>query len=161
MLDIYTVSFFGHREVDNLFHIEDQLSELIRELLGSKEYVEFLVGRNGEFDQAASSAIKRIKRSFRDDNCCHTLVLPYATAELRENEDSFYDYYDDITICDSAQTAHFKAAIQVRNREMVDRSDLIVFYVKRKSGGAYQTFQYAVKQDKKIINFADESLFDF
>lgn len=77
MLDIYTVSFFGHREVDNLRYVEDQLFELIRDLLGSKEYVEFLVGRNGEFDQTVSSAIKRVKRSYRNDNCCHTLVLPY------------------------------------------------------------------------------------
>ena len=154
--NIYTVSFFGHREVDHLFHVEEQLYELIRELLGSKEYVEFLVGRNGEFDQAVSSSIKRVKRDYRDDNCCHTLVLPYITAELRENEDSFYDYYDDITICDSAQTSHFKAAIQVRNREMEDRSDLVVFYVQRESGGAYQTYQYALKQQKKIINLAEE-----
>ena len=143
--NIYTVSFFGHREVDHLFHVEEQLYKLIRELLGSKEYVEFLVGRNGEFDQAVSSSIKRVKRDYRDDNCCHTLVLPYITAELRENEDSFYDYYDDITICDNAQTSHFKAAIQIRNREMVDRSDLVVFYVQRKTGGAYQTYQYALK----------------
>ena len=155
-MNIYTVSFFGHREVDNLFHIEDQLSELIRDLLGSKEYVEFLVGRNGEFDQAVSSTIKRVKRSYRDDNCCHTLVLPYATAEYRENEESFLNYYDDITFFESAHKAHFKAAIQIRNREMVDRSDLIVFYVKRKSGGAYQTYQYAEKQGKSVINLAND-----
>lgn len=155
MLDIYTVSFFGHREVDNLFQIEDKLSELIRDLLDSKEYVEFLVGRNGEFDQAVSSTIKRLKRNYRDDNCHHTLVLPYATAEYRENEESFHEYYDDVEIYYSANKAHFKAAFQIRNREMVDRSDLVVFYVERKKGGAYQTLQYAVKQNKKIINLAE------
>lgn len=82
-------------------------------------------------------------------------MVLFLTAEYRENEDSFRDYYDNITIYDSAHTAYFKAAIQIRNREMVDRSDWVVFYVKRKSGGAYRTYQYAGKQEKKIVNLAE------
>ena len=41
---------------------------------------------------------------------------------------------------------------------MVDRSDLVVFYVDHQKGGAYQTYQYAVKQEKRIINIAEELL---
>ena len=48
--------------------------------------------------------------------------------------------------------------MQIRNREMVDRSDLVIFCVERSSGGAYQTMKYAVKQEKNIINLcADET----
>lgn len=43
MLDIFTVSLFGHREVDNLLRIEEQLEKLITELLSTKEYVEFSI----------------------------------------------------------------------------------------------------------------------
>lgn len=51
MLDTFTVSFFGHRYIDNYFTVEKKLEELIRGLLESKNYVEFLVDRDGEFDQ--------------------------------------------------------------------------------------------------------------
>ena len=38
---------------------------------------------------------------------------------------------------------------------LVDRSDLIVCCIQRKSGGAYKTMQYAEKRGKCIINLAD------
>lgn len=49
-MDIYRVSFIGHREVDDFFFVEDQIDSVVRELISTKEYVEFYVGRNGEFD---------------------------------------------------------------------------------------------------------------
>ena len=46
MLDIYTVSFFGHREVDHFRDVERQVELLVEKLIEEKEYVDFLVGRN-------------------------------------------------------------------------------------------------------------------
>ena len=37
---------------------------------------------------------------------------------------------------------------------MIDRSDLVVDYVERKSGGAYRALEYAEKAKKEIINIA-------
>lgn len=51
----FTVAFIGHREIDDLYRIENQLEEIIKDLLRSHEYVELLVGRDGDFDQAVSS----------------------------------------------------------------------------------------------------------
>ena len=62
MLDCYTVSFFGHRHIDDPFAAERKLERIIRGLLRDKEYVEFLVGRDGEFDQLVFSTVKRCKR---------------------------------------------------------------------------------------------------
>ena len=115
----YTVSFFGHRYIDNPFLIEKALEKIICSLLRSKEYVEFLVGRDGEFDQTVSSVIRRCKREVRDDNSSHVWVLPYPTAEFRDNEDAFRDYYDEIEICETSADGHYKNAHQTRNREMV------------------------------------------
>ena len=156
MLDIFTVAFFGHREIDNPFKIEDRLEEEIYRLLGEKEYVDFLVGRDGEFDQFASSAVLRVRKQYRDDNSSLILVLPYARAEYLNNEDSFHDYYSDVEISYAASKAHPKAAIQIRNREMVDRADLVLCAIERQSGGAWQTVQYAMKQEKPVINLFDE-----
>lgn len=151
----YAVSFFGHRQIDNVFTIEERLETIIRELLLSNEYVEFLIGRDGEFDQLVASTVRRCKRAVRDDNSALVLVLPYPTAELLNNEQSFQEYYDEIEICAESAEKHFKSAHQTRNRSMVDRSDLVVFCVERNSGGAYQTMQYAKKANANIINLSD------
>ena len=154
-MDTFTVSFFGHRYIDNPFPIEKTLDELIGSLLRSKEYVEFLVGRNGDFDQLVSSAICRCKREIREDNSAHVWVLPYATADYQDYEEDYRAYYDEIEVFDSAGK-HFKAAFQARNRNMVDRADLVVFCIERKVGGAYQTMRYAIQQGKQYINLADK-----
>ena len=62
----------------------------------------------------------------------------------------------DVEISYAASVAHPKAAIQIRNREMVDRADLVLCAIERQSGGAWQTIQYAMKQEKPVINLFDE-----
>ena len=156
MLDIYTVAFFGHRYIDNPSRIEDRLEEEIRRLLSEHEYVDFLVGRDGEFDQFASSAVLRVRKRYRDDNSSLILVLPYARAEYLNNEKSYHNYYSEVEISYEASRAHPKAAIQIRNREMVDRANLILCVIERESGGAWQTVQYAIKQGKTVFNLAEE-----
>ena len=157
-MSTYTVSFFGHRVIEDPLRIEQRLERLIRKFLKEKEYVEFLIGRDGEFDQTASSVIRRCKRIVRDDNSAHVWVLPYPTAEFRDNEESFREYYDEIEICGTSADGHFKGAHQARNRAMVDRSHLVVFCIQHDSGGAWQTMKYAKKQGKPYININDDLL---
>lgn len=153
----FTVSFFGHRYVDNFSEAEQRVEKVLEKLFHKGDMIEFLVGKDGDFDQIVSSSIKRAKRRFGEERCSHVWVLPYPTAELRDNEDSFYEYYDSIEIAsDMTGIKHPKAAFQARNRMMVDRSDLVVFFVEHEKGGAFQTYQYAVKQGKNIINLAQE-----
>lgn len=82
-------------------------------------------------------------------------MLAYPTADYKNNLDYLEGYYDEIEICANASAAHFKSAIQIRNREMIDRSNLSVFLVERESGCAYLTLQYALKQNKETINLAE------
>ena len=70
--------------------MEELLEEQIRKLINEKEYVDFLVGRNGEFDQCASSTVLRVRKNVRDDNNGLVLVLPYPTADYLNNEESFH-----------------------------------------------------------------------
>ena len=151
-MNTYTFSFFGHRKIDNALEIESRLEQLIRTLLREHEYIQFLVGRDGEFDQMVSSAIRRCKREYRSDNSAHIWVLPYVTAEYRDNEESFRDYYDEIEVCEAAAGCHYKNAHQTRNRAMVSRSDMVVFCIQRASGGAWQTMKYTREQGVPCIN---------
>ena len=154
-MDTYTVSFFGHRQLDNASTVERMLEQIIRKLLCRPEYIEFLMGRDGDFDLLAASTVKRCQRAINEDNSALTWVLPYPAAELRNNIDAYQSYYDEIEICEHAAGSHYKAAFQKRNRSMVDHSDLAIFCVEQRQGGAYQTMRYAQKQGKQYINLPD------
>ena len=153
-MEIYTVSFFGHREVEGAAEIESRLERLLHDLITQKQYVEFLVGRDGEFDLLVASAIRRAVKQYGCGNTSLILVLPYMKAEYRDNEQSYLDYYDEVEICAESSEAHYKSAIQVRNMCMVDRSDFVVCCIQHNSGGAYKTVQYAQKCKKEIINLS-------
>ena len=153
MKEKYTVSLFGHRIIEDYQAVENKLYELLRIIMqrGCGE-VEFLVGRNGDFDLMAASVIRKLKKETGNDDVFLTLVLPYETAELRDNVEAFESYYDSIEICEASANQNFKYAIVARNRDMIDRSDMVVVYVENESGGAYQSLKYTEKSQKRIIN---------
>lgn len=150
-MDVFTVSFFGHRHVTDALKIEQRLETHIRQILLEKEYVEFLVGRDGEFDLLVASVIRRCKREVRSDNSSLVWVLPYETAEYRNNEDSFRAYYDEIQICEEAAQGHYKNAYKCRNQIMLNHSDLVIFCIQHSGGGAWQTYRYALRQKMNHI----------
>ena len=155
MMQFYTVAFFGHRYINDVFKLEKLLKEHIRNLISTYEYIEFLVGRNGDFDIFVSSCIFNVRNNYRDDNSSLVLVLPFPTAEYKNNKKNFEEYYSEIEISYLASKAHPKSAIQIRNREMVDRADLIICYIERNNGGAWKTVKYALSKGKKVINLAE------
>ena len=58
------------------------------------------------------------------------------------------------------EKAHYKAAISLRNRWMIKKSDCVVVNVQKNTGGAYAAMKYARECGKKVINLA-EDLTDF
>ena len=127
--EIYRVSMIGHRVIED-YGVEEKLYELFRELLRTKEYVEFYLGRNGDFDILAASMIKRLQKNYRDDNSVMILVLPY----LVKDYEYYEDYYDEIIIPDELHGVHPKAAITERNRWMVANTDVLIAYIRNESG---------------------------
>lgn len=148
----FTVSLFGHRRIDNTFILEKQLWDFVSELLKREEYVEFLIGRDGDFDLLAASVIRRCQKHIRADNSALVLVLPYKRAEIG----SLASYYDEVMLCPLAETAHFKAAHQLRNRYMLERSDFALFYVEHQKGGAWQSLCYAQKLGIPLLMLGDK-----
>ena len=155
MLSVYTVCFFGHRHIDDFSLVEQKIEALIDKLLNEHEYVEFLIGRDGEFDHLVTSAIRRCRKHLDTANCSVTWVMPYLKADYVKNSKSYDNYYDSVEVCEQSANAHPKSAIQIRNKEMIDRSDLCVFCVTHRNGGAYQTLRYAERTGADIINLLD------
>ena len=147
----YTVSFFGHRKIYDLQTIEEKLPRIISNILCEHDCVEFLIGRQGEFDEYVASVIKRELKKYEMCNATLVLVLPYMVADI----EYYKKYYDDIIVPECLDRIHPKAAAYAKNKHMIDSSDFVVVYVKVK-GGAYQALQYAIKEGKKTVNVAIE-----
>lgn len=150
MDEIFRVALFGHRYLDSLWIIEDRLTPIIKDLIWKKQFVEFYIGRNGEFDEFAASVIKRTRKDVDLSNTALILVLPYNSARIEDYE----KYYDEITIPDVLWKMHPKGAIKAKNRWMVEQADLVIGYVEREEGGAYTALKYAKQLKKEIINIA-------
>ena len=157
-MKIFTCAFFGHRDFYAHTLCEPKLLELLNDILSKHEFTEFLVGRNGEFDQFVSSTIRKVKRDFCGSNGELVCVLPYETSEFKNNVESFLKYYDRVEIYAPVNNTHFKAAISKRNVDMVSRSDLLICYVNRKKGGAYNAVVLAQKNNIPFINLSENSL---
>ena len=144
---IYRVSFIGHRVVEHYQNVEKQLEKTVRDLIKTKEFIEFYIGRNGDFDIFAASVIKRLQHDLGKDNNALILVLPYPVADMEDLE----KYYDEVWFPDELSGVHFKSAITKRNEWFVDHSDLLVAYVIREYGGAYDCLKKAQQNGKKVI----------
>ena len=151
-MEMYTVSFFGHRIIDDLNKVQNELENIISKIVSEHEYVQFLVGRDGDFDIIAASAVRRVKKTLFIDNVDLNLVLPYMRAEISNNIEYMLDYYNDIQVDNDARKAHFKTAIKIRNQNMVKKSQLVICYVEKNKGGAYNAMKYAQKQGCTVIN---------
>lgn len=158
-MKIYTVSLFGHRVLNDPLRTGNQIKKIAEELINTKEYVNFLIGHEGNFDIIATSAVKTAKRKNNCGNSSLILLLPYMKAEYKNNTKSFHEYYDDVEICPESSEAYYKNAISIRNRKMIDRSDLVICCIDHKSGGSYKAVRYAESINKKIINVSDSGYF--
>lgn len=147
--DIYRVALFGHRDFYAQRRLDDKLYPLLKELLRTKPFVEILIGRDGEFDRYAASVVKRVQDAMGKERCELNLVLSYKKKDIED----FEKYYDRVNIPISA---HPKLAITKRNEWMAEQADLILCYIERESGGAYQAVKYAKKLGKEVINLAEE-----
>ena len=149
-MEIYQVAFIGHRRIDAYEHLEDRIEQIARDLIRQKEYVEFYVGRNGDFDIMAASAIKRAQHALGHHNSSLILLQPYPM-----RDDIYYaDFYDDVWY-PVEKTAHPKAAITQRNQWMIDHAQLLITFVKDgRTGGALTALTYADKKGVPILNLA-------
>ncbi len=95
-MDIYRVALFGHRDLDAHEKVERKLFPILTELIRTKSFVEFYIGRDGEFDIFTASLIKRFQRNTENTNSEIILVLPYPKKDIE-----FYEqYYDGVIITD-------------------------------------------------------------
>ena len=75
------------------------------------------------------------------------LVLPYPVKDY----EYYDDYYDEIIIPDELHGVHPKAAITERNRWIVANSDMLIAYIRNKSGGTATCVRMAERLRRTVI----------
>lgn len=138
-----TVTFCGHRELDDPGAIKSWLVETVERLIGDGAD-RFLLGGYGAFDTLAANVVFQAKQ--KHPAVRSILVLPYLD---RKVDASMYDS----TLYPPLETVPLRFAIVKRNEYMVAQSDVVVAFVLYSWGGAAATLRYAEKQQKRIIRF--------
>ena len=152
---LHICTFIGHSFVFSST-AEKRLKDEIETYLADIDEASFYVGGRGEFDSMAASAIRVAKTQHRDKKIQLYLIEPYFHTGLNRDKDYNEKLYDGIIIPQELLGIHPKAAIQKRNRWMCDQAELLIAFVCRDFGGAYETLKYAERKHKRIINLAEE-----
>ena len=148
-------TFAGHREVYQS-KIDEDIEKNIDHLLQTDNEFVFYTGGMGDFDIKCASAVRAAKRKYPNKKIRLALVLPYMSNRLNADKEYYQYNYDEIIIPAELVGAHYKAAITMRNRWLVDRADCVIAYIYRDFGGALETVKYARKQGKPVINLAEQ-----
>lgn len=152
-----TCTFAGHAEV-YAADIDEKFNNIIEHLLANEDDATFYVGGRGEFDSLAAAAVRAAKARYRDKKIQLYLVEPYMSKQINHDKEFYSQMYDGIIVPQELMGVHPKAAITKRNRVMVDWANVLIAFVYRDFGGAYETLKYArQKGDIRIINLAEEA----
>lgn len=134
---------------DLFVNIKDKLYGVLEEVIQKRGVKTFYTGGIGESDSCFYSVVKLLKYKYPYIKII--LVKYYFTNELNKNRDYYIQAYDSIIIPYELIEKHHKDVIKLRNRWMIDNSDIIVSCVFRDFGGAYEAVKYAINCKKEII----------
>ena len=140
------ISFFGHSSFyDNKITVCNVV-DILEKKINNKD-VEFYLGNYGSFDTFAYNVAKEYQS--RNTNAKLVFITPYLNNE-RCNE---FSKKCDSSVYPEIEKIPLKYAIIERNKWVVRKSDLIIFYYKF-LGGTAIAYDYAIKKRKTIINLA-------
>ena len=148
--EVYRIALIGHREIYDARRLEEELEKIVKDAILLHDFVEFYLGRNGEFDLLAASTIKRVQKATDRKNSSLILVLPYHV-----KDEAYYEGYYDALCYPNAPSVHYRAAITKRNGFMIDHADLLVAFVETPSGGAYTALRYAESRGVSVWNIGN------
>lgn len=142
------VTFCGHKEVADREHVEQWLRRVCAGLI-ERGADKFFLGGYGNFDFMCASVLRNLQKTHPSIRLI--LVLPYLNSTL------LTEGYDE-TVYPPLESVPKRFAIVRRNEWMVRESDAVVAYVIRGFGGAAQTLDYARRQKKPIICYAEPAV---
>lgn len=149
-----SASFSGHRILPrDCSELKKNLTLEIKRLIESG-VVYFWAGGALGFDMLAEETVLELKKEY--PHISLKLVLPCSpeeqtlkwTKKQRERYNEIFEQTDGAKIVAFQYT---RDCMLERNRHLVDRSQYLICYLRKKRGGTFYTVNYAEKQNTKII----------
>ncbi len=149
------ISFAGHRFIYDKTNVKNMVKEKIKTCVSNEDGIYFYLGGYGDFDNLCATACREVKAEFPRAELVY--VTPYLTLneQKRINEMLKLRLYDSIIYPPIEKTPP-KYAISKRNEWMMKNSDIVIAYVKKSYGGAYNSISIAKRSGKKVINLYEE-----
>ena len=146
-----TCSFFGHRKINITLKLLKKVYRLIEALI-QNNYICFLFGGFGEFDDLCYKVVTKLKKKYPylTRICVLTnekLINTANTKKLLNNK-----YFESVKYF-SLEYDWWYTQIYYRNCQIVKHSDFIIYYTKEDNdSGAYKCLKYAIKIKKPFLN---------
>ena len=143
---IMIVTFIGHRQIP--IDLQPLAYSVLCDLIESKGADEFYVGHNGEYDIMIKNTLLQIKEKYPDIRVTVVLsYLPVNNVERVKSEDTLYS--------EILAKVPRKFAITQRNKWIIEKSQVVVFYVRHSVSNSSKFLDIAKKKGKEIINLAE------
>ena len=154
---IHTCCFFGHRTIDETEQLKSKLNDIIENLIMNDKVDTFLFGSKSRFDDLCLELVTKLKEKHPHIKRIYVRAeYPYISDHYKNYLlESYEDTYYPERIIDSGRAIYVE-----RNYEMINKSHFcIVYYDEQKApttrkSGTKIALDYAIKQNKKIINVA-------
>ena len=137
-------TFFGHRNSPPT--VKPLLRQVIIDLIEHHGVTQFYVGNQGNFDTMARSLLLELAQIYPIH---YAVVLAYLPKENDPSLDGSHTI-----LPDGFEAVPPRFAIDYRNRWMLDRSDIVVTFV-RYPGGAAKYKALAERKGKAVVEIAD------
>ncbi len=163
-----TCCFFGHRKIEDTEDLRTKIFETVERLIVDENIDTFLFGSKSQFDSLCHELVTKCKEKYPH------IKRIFVRAEYPFIDENYRAYiledYEDTYYPEHMVNAG-KASYVERNCEMIDKSSICVVYynpdyapARRRTSrrdltdyqpksGTKLAYDYAVKRNKKIINF--------
>ena len=161
----YIVAFIGNKRVGTEGKVLKTLVSALEEQIVENVYrvrklpVTFYCGGYGEFSYLAAKAIDILRERYPEFEAEKIFVTPYIAPSYSQTLDYMKEFYDGI-VYPPLESVPAKFAIFRRNQWMIDECDLLVTYVRDKTGNTRKFVEYAIRKKKEIL-YVEEDGADF
>ena len=140
-----TCTFFGHWNTPD--KVEEPLKNLPTFLINEKGVNNFYVGNQGGFDRIVKKVLDLLKKDY--PQITYSVVLAYLNVKCES--DIQRERYKDSIYPEGLEKTPPRFAIYKRNLWMIEKSDIVVTYVKN-VGGAATFKEISEKKGKTVFN---------
>lgn len=156
-MDSLVCAFSGHRQIYRIHTdtLPERLSETIDMLIESG-VCRFCSGGAIGFDLLAAELV--LKKRSEGADISLSMILPCRDqtkrwpAALRSAQKSILERADEVVYITDK---YDQFCMHLRNRRLVDESDILLCYLMREASGTAYTKNYAEDMGRKVINIAD------